>query len=146
VIDFSKAAGGPSARKQSEEEMTRTMQSMMSWTATIETIGEMEDDPREIARLHAITIAERLKLDAATTASIEKEIAREFAELAAAGLVRSKRPSGRRPDGLARAPAEVLHAAAARSRVRSRGPAPAVGRRAVSATWQRVCSRRHNGR
>jgi hypothetical protein len=114
VIDFSKAAGGPSARKQSEEEMTRTMQSMMSWTATIETIGEMEDDPREIARLHATTIAERLKLNAATAASVEKEIARVFQELATAGLVRSKRPSGDELTGWREHRGDVLHAAAAR--------------------------------
>ena len=114
VLDFSKAAGGPSARMQSEEEMTRTMQSMMSWTATIETIGEMEDDPREIARLHATTIAARLKLDAATAAMIEKEIAREFQELAAAGLVRSKRPSSDELSAWRERRGDALHTAATR--------------------------------
>jgi hypothetical protein len=114
VIEFSKAASGPSAPTPKDEEMMRAMQSMMSWTASIEMIGDMEDDPKEIARLHATTIAERLKLDAATTASIEKQIAREFAELAAAGLVRSKRPSGDELAAWRERRAEVLHAAAAR--------------------------------
>ena len=111
LVEFSKAAGGASTPKPSQEQM---MQSMMSWTASIEMIGDMEDDPKEIARLHATTIAERLKLDATTAASIEKQIAREFAELAAAGLVRSKRPSGDEIAAWRERRADVLHAAAAR--------------------------------
>jgi hypothetical protein len=114
LIDFSKAAARQSARKPSQEEMMQAMQSMMSWTASIEMIGEMEDDPREIARLHATTISERLKLDAAIVASIEKQIAQEFQELAAAGLVCSKRPSGDELATWRERRADALHAAAAR--------------------------------
>jgi len=121
VIEFSKAARGPSAPTPNDEQMMQAMQSMMSWIASIEMIGAMEDDPKEIARLHATTIAERLKLDGATTASIEKEIAREFAELAAAGLVRSKRPSGNELAAWRERRADVLHAAA--ERVESQIPA-----------------------
>jgi hypothetical protein len=121
LIDFSKAAGGGVAGKQSQEEMMRAMQSMMSWSASIEMIGEMEDDPNEIARLHATTIAERLKLDAPTAVAIEKQIAREFQELTAAGLVRSKRPAGDELAAWRERRADALHAAA--ERVESQIPA-----------------------
>jgi hypothetical protein len=114
LVEFSNGVGSPSTPKRSEEETMRAMQSMMSWTAWIEMIGDMEDDPKEIARLHATTIAERLKLDATTAASIEKQIAREFAELAAAGLVRSKRPSGDKLAAWRERRDDTLHAAAAR--------------------------------
>jgi hypothetical protein len=80
-----------SSRK--DEALARAMQQMGKWAGWLEVVGQMEDTPDEIAQLHAQTIAERLGLDQPTTARIRDQIAREFTDLAASGLVRSQRPT-----------------------------------------------------
>ena len=66
-------------------EMTTLMKRM-------EVIGEMEDSPGEIARLHTSTLSTRLKLDAATTARVRQQIERDFSRLREEKLSRSQRP------------------------------------------------------
>jgi hypothetical protein len=81
------------AQKQNEDVMTRSMAQMTKWTSWIEVIAKMEEDPREIAELHALTIAERLQLDPASTARVREQIETEFSALARAKLVRANRPA-----------------------------------------------------
>jgi hypothetical protein len=94
MIHFATRMSAPEGKKLSGEEQNKMMEEVMPWLEKVDMIGGMEDDPQEIARLHAATIAERLKLDTATAARMKDQITREFTDLVAAGLVRSKRPEG----------------------------------------------------
>ena len=78
--------------KFSPEEAGRTSRETMEGLARLAVIGEMEDSPDEVARLHAATVSGRLKLDAATADRVRQQIEREFTELREQKLTRSHRP------------------------------------------------------
>jgi hypothetical protein len=92
VVAYAKTLKTPPDQQMSESDRQRMMERMVLWMENIELIGTMEDDPKEIAQLHATTIAERLKLDPTVASRVQDQIEKEFAELAAAGLVCSRRP------------------------------------------------------
>jgi len=97
IMEYGKQSNDPNRKKLSEEESNKMTEQIMPWLEKVEVIGTMEDDPQEIAQLHATTIADRLKLDPVTAARVKEQITREFTDLLAAGLVRSQKPAG---DGL----------------------------------------------
>ena len=74
------------------------MQQMMAWMKRMDAIGEMEDDPAEIARLHTATLGARMKLDAATQARVQQQIEREFTQFRDQKLTRPQRPETERDD------------------------------------------------
>ncbi len=80
------------------EENNRFGQEMMSWLKRMEVIGEMEDTPAEIARLHTATLSTRLKLDAATAERVRQQIERDFFQLREQKLTRPQRPETERDD------------------------------------------------
>ena len=104
-----------SNKTQSDEAIARATQQIGNWAGWLEVIAQMEDDPQEIARLHAQTIAQRLNLERATTTRLQEQIAAEFEQLAASGLIRSQRPPlGDAAKEWNQRRSEALHAAAAR--------------------------------
>jgi len=78
-----------SGEKISREEDARVFQEMTAGLARLAVIGDMEDSPDEIARLHATTLRARLKLDAATADRVRHQIEREFIHLRDQKLTRS---------------------------------------------------------
>lgn len=68
----------------------------------MEAIGEMEDMPDEIARLHTATLCARMKLDDAMQVRVRQEIEREFSKLSEQKLTRPQRPATEREDWYAR--------------------------------------------
>ena len=77
-------------------------QQLQAWIKRMEAIGEMEDDPAEVARLHTATLSTRLSLDAPTQAQVRQQIEREFKQLHAQQLTRMQRPDAERDDWYAR--------------------------------------------
>ena len=82
----------------SEADNSRVMGDIVGWMKRLEAIGEMEDDPAEIARLHAATLSARMKLDAAVQERVQKQIEREFTQLREQKLTRPQRPDEERDD------------------------------------------------
>lgn len=75
---------------------------LTAWIKRMDAIGEMEDDPAEVARLHTATLSMRLKLDTPTQARVQQEIEREFTQLRAQQLTRMQRPDTERDAWYAR--------------------------------------------
>jgi hypothetical protein len=104
-----------SGGSRKDEALDRAMQQMGQWASWLDVIAQMESNPQEIAQLHALTIAERLGLDQSTTARVADQIASEFTDLAASGLVRSERPeSAEAAKDWNEKRSQALHAAAGR--------------------------------
>ena len=78
--------------KLSAEEDMRTLNEKSAGLARLAVIGEMEDTPGEIARLHTATLSARLKLDAATADRVQQQIEREFTQLREQKLTRPHLP------------------------------------------------------
>ena len=74
------------------EEARRASREEMEGLDRLAVIGEMEDSPDEIARLHAATVSARLKLDAATADRVRQQIEREFSKLREQKLTRPHLP------------------------------------------------------
>lgn len=86
---------------------------MSAWMKPMEAIGEMEEDPEEIARLHTATLASRTTLDAATQTRVKQQIEREFTRLHELKLTRAQLPTDGRDDWYPRR-SKALNEAAAR--------------------------------
>ena len=78
--------------KFSAEEYERISSEKMAGLARLAVIGELEDTPDEIARLHTATLCARLKLDAATADRVQQQIEREFSQLREQKLTRPHLP------------------------------------------------------
>lgn len=76
----------------SAEEDGRASRDRTEGLERLAVIGELEDTPDEIARLHAATVSGRLKLDAATSDRVRQQIEREFTQLRGQKLTRSNLP------------------------------------------------------
>jgi hypothetical protein len=138
VVEFSKAASGPSAPTPNDGEMMRAMQSMMSWT------GRRSAGDRATARDHDRGTLETRCRDngirrEGNCPGICRTRSRRSGSLEAAFRRRTRllaRTSGRRS----------ARRSGARRESDPRGSAPAMGRRAVVATRQRILPRHNNGR
>ena len=86
----------------SEADSSRIAGDTMAWIKRLEAIGEMEDSPAEIAKLHTATLSARMKLDAATQERVRRQIEREFTDLQEQKLTRPQRPDTARDDWYAR--------------------------------------------
>ncbi|HEX5176050.1 MAG TPA: hypothetical protein VFV83_03420 [Chthoniobacteraceae bacterium] len=89
---FMKQMQNAGAAKLPPEESARMMNSMMGWMNRLEAIGELETNPAEIARFHAVTLEARLGLGGEVRAKVEQQLQKEFAELNTRGLARPQRP------------------------------------------------------
>jgi len=115
VVELTKLLQDKSAKSRNDDAIARATQQIGKWSGWLELVGQMEDEPLEIAQLHAQTIAERLGLDTATTARLQETIANEFSQLTASGLVHSKRPApGEAMNEWNHQRSEAIHAAAGR--------------------------------
>ena len=86
----------PGGETVAEDTDLAFMQQMMTWLKRMDAIGEMEDDPAEVARLHTATLSTRMKLDASTQARVQQQMEREFTQLHAQKLTRPQRPDTER--------------------------------------------------
>ena len=86
------AARRKRGEKLSAEEGTRASVETTTGLARLAVIGELEDTPDEIARLHTAALSARLKLDAATADRVRQQIEREFIQLREQKLTRSHLP------------------------------------------------------
>ena len=104
--DFMRALAGHRERmkagKLKTEDQAGFGPEMMRWLKRMEVIGEMEDTPTEIARLHTATLSARMKLDAPTQERVRLQIEREFSQLAEKKLTRPQRPDTARDEWYAR--------------------------------------------
>ena len=91
-----------SAKSPDGADANRLLGDLMAWMKRMEAIGEMEDDPAEIASLHTATLASRMKLDADLQARVRRQIEREFSQLREKKLTRPQRPGTERDDWYAR--------------------------------------------
>ena len=103
--------GSKGATAAEQEKALEFLKTMMEWVPKLTLVGEMEDTPADVAKLHASTITKRLDLDGASLAAIRDQIQREFTDLATAGLTRSHCPEVDAKEWRARRTSAIAEAA-----------------------------------
>ena len=92
IAQFGRKSKDPTADKLSDEEWSSLGAKLLPWLNRLAAVGELEDNPADIACFHAASLQARLQLDAATTDKVRGQIAQEFEQIKRQGLVRGQRP------------------------------------------------------
>jgi hypothetical protein len=88
------------------------MKDLPGWIVSMEAIGKLEENPKEIAELHARALREMLGFDEGTSRRVCERLTAEFESLGQQGLIRAHRPSEGQEEWYARRDRMVLEAAA----------------------------------
>jgi hypothetical protein len=107
----------PKAKEAAELEGRRWdsavfMKDLAGWIVSMEAIGKLEENPKEIAELHARALREILGFDEGTSRRVCKRLTAEFESLGQQGLTRLHRPTEGQEEWYARRDRMVMEAAA----------------------------------
>lgn len=107
----------PKAKETAELEGRRWdsaafMKDLAGWIVSMEAIGKLEENPKEVAELHARALREMLGFDEGTSRRVGERLTAEFESLGQQRLIRSHRPSEGQEEWYARRDRMVLEAAA----------------------------------